>query len=240
MEKELVRIVLYTVSISKKGAKAPAYRKEELFMKKCPNCGQTSDDKFCPYCGTSLQETAEGPAQTSSDPAAFDAAGDTAGTDTAQTENPIADNGYTGNVPPFPEEQSADYMGTDHQQSYQNSYDWQNQYSHQSMPHQETGNSFFSGTMGSYQPDGMQIPREYQPISMWGYFGYTVLFSIPCIGFIFLCIFAFGGTVNLNLKNYARSYFCACIIGIVLMVIFWMIFVFVLAGSGAHYYYYGY
>jgi hypothetical protein len=61
------------------------------------------------------------------------------------------------------------------------------------------------------------IPAEYQPISMWGYFGYEILFSIPCIGFILLCVFAFGGTQNKNLKNFARSYFCFLIIVLILM-----------------------
>jgi hypothetical protein len=63
------------------------------------------------------------------------------------------------------------------------------------------------------------IPAEYQPISMWGYFGYEILFSLPCIGFILLCVFAFGGTQNKNLKNFARSYFCFLIIVLILIAI---------------------
>lgn len=63
------------------------------------------------------------------------------------------------------------------------------------------------------------IPEEYKPISMWGYFGYEILFSIPCIGLILLLVFAFGGTQNVNLKNFARSYFCFMIILIVLVVL---------------------
>ncbi len=70
------------------------------------------------------------------------------------------------------------------------------------------------------------IPSEYQPISMWGYFGYQILFSIPCIGFICLLVFSFGGTQNKNLKNFARSYFCFLIVAAVLMVI-------ILASTGA-------
>lgn len=41
--------------------------------------------------------------------------------------------------------------------------------------------------------DNTNLPEEYRPISMWGYFGYQILFSIPCVGFIALLIFAFGG-----------------------------------------------
>lgn len=63
------------------------------------------------------------------------------------------------------------------------------------------------------------IPEEYRPISMWGYFGYELLFSIPCIGFILLIVFALGGTKNVNLRNFARSYFCFLIIVVVLFLI---------------------
>ena len=68
------------------------------------------------------------------------------------------------------------------------------------------------------------IPPEYQPISMWGYFGYELLFSIPCIGFILLLVFSFGGTKNQNLRNFARSYFCYMILVAVLAFIFILIF----------------
>jgi len=55
------------------------------------------------------------------------------------------------------------------------------------------------------------IPEEYKPISMWGYFGYELLFSIPCIGFIVLIVLAVSAK-NVNVKNFARSYFCFLII----------------------------
>jgi len=57
-----------------------------------------------------------------------------------------------------------------------------------------------------------QVPPEYEPISMWGYFGYELLFSIPLVGLIVALVFSFGGTRNINLKNFARSYFCFLII----------------------------
>ena len=66
--------------------------------------------------------------------------------------------------------------------------------------------------------DYQNIPSEYKPISMWGYFGYEILFSIPIIGFICLIIFSFVPS-NKNVKNFARSYFCLLIIFIVLTVV---------------------
>ena len=65
--------------------------------------------------------------------------------------------------------------------------------------------------------DNYQIPDEYRPISMWGYFGYSLLFAIPLVGFILICVFSFGGTKNINLKNYARSFFCWLIILLIIM-----------------------
>ena len=62
------------------------------------------------------------------------------------------------------------------------------------------------------------IPSEYKPISMWGYFGYEILFSLPIIGFICLIIMSFAPS-NKNLKNFARSYFCLFIISLVLTVV---------------------
>ena len=62
------------------------------------------------------------------------------------------------------------------------------------------------------------VPEEYKPISMWGYFGYEILFAIPVIGWIFIIIFALTAP-NVNLKNFARSQFCLLIIGIVLAIL---------------------
>lgn len=62
------------------------------------------------------------------------------------------------------------------------------------------------------------VPSEYEPISMWGYFGYELLFSIPCIGFIFLIVYAISAK-NVNLKNFARSYFCYLIIVLIVCAI---------------------
>ena len=67
--------------------------------------------------------------------------------------------------------------------------------------------------------DYNNIPESYKPISMWGYFGYEVLFSIPVIGFIILLVFAFGGSGNINVKNFARSKFCYLILWFVIMIV---------------------
>ncbi len=81
------------------------------------------------------------------------------------------------------------------------------------------------------------IPEEYRPISMWGYVGYMLVFSLPIAGLISLIIFAFGGTKNINLRNFARSYFCWALIGIIISAII-IIFAVALAVSMESYSYY--
>ena len=71
------------------------------------------------------------------------------------------------------------------------------------------------------------VPDKYQPISMWGYFGYELLFSIPVVGFIILVIIALGGSSNVNVKNFARSKFCVVIIYLIIIAII------ALGGGGA-------
>ena len=62
------------------------------------------------------------------------------------------------------------------------------------------------------------IPSEYRPLSAWEYFGYSILFSIPIVGFICLIIFSCSSD-NINRRNYARSYWCGLIVALVLVLI---------------------
>ncbi len=62
----------------------------------------------------------------------------------------------------------------------------------------------------------VRIPEEYRPISMWGYFGYELLFAIPVIGWILIVVFALTAS-NHNLRNFARSQFCLLIIWLILI-----------------------
>ena len=64
----------------------------------------------------------------------------------------------------------------------------------------------------------IQIPYQYRPLSPWAYFGYSLLFSIPLVGFILLIVFSFSNE-NINRRNFARSFFCALLIGVILFVV---------------------
>ena len=59
---------------------------------------------------------------------------------------------------------------------------------------------------------------EYKPLSPWAYVGYSILFSIPVVGFILLIVFALDSS-SINRRNYARSFFCMLLIGIIISII---------------------
>ena len=71
------------------------------------------------------------------------------------------------------------------------------------------------------------VPQEYKPLGAWAYFGYQLLFLMPLVGIIFAIVFAVGGTTNINLRNFARSYFCwlllATIVGVLTFILMMVI-----------------
>lgn len=73
------------------------------------------------------------------------------------------------------------------------------------------------------------IPAEYKPVNMWGYYGLSILLKLPVIGFICTFIFAFAPK-NKNIKNYARSYFCEWIITAIVVI---LVLVLILFAGGA-------
>lgn len=66
------------------------------------------------------------------------------------------------------------------------------------------------------------LPANLRPLNPWAYFGYTLLFSIPLVGFILLIVFSFNRG-NLNRRSFARSYFCGLIIVAGMLVTFLII-----------------
>ncbi len=61
------------------------------------------------------------------------------------------------------------------------------------------------------------IPAQVRPLSPWAYFGLSLLFAIPLVGFICLIVFSFDDS-NLNRRNYARSFWCALLVGLVVII----------------------
>ena len=67
-------------------------------------------------------------------------------------------------------------------------------------------------------PVKQEIPGEYSPLSPWAYFGWQLLFAIPFVGFVLLIVMSFAPR-NKNLKNFARSYWCALLIVVCIAVV---------------------
>lgn len=76
---------------------------------------------------------------------------------------------------------------------------------------------------GGY-PDkyGYQGPAQFKPLSPWAYFGYSLLFSLPIIGFIMTIVLCFSDS-NINRRNYARSYFVGLLIIVALTVVMFIL-----------------
>jgi hypothetical protein len=77
-----------------------------------------------------------------------------------------------------------------------------------------------------------KLPAQYKPLGAWAYFGLQLLFSVPVVGFVFLIVFSFNGS-NINRRNFARSYWCAVVIAVILVVV--VAAVSYLASGGASY-----
>lgn len=61
-------------------------------------------------------------------------------------------------------------------------------------------------------------PEQFRPLGAWEYFGYSLLYSIPLIGFIMLIIFSFNDS-NINRRNFSRSFFCGLLVFIAVMAV---------------------
>ncbi len=60
------------------------------------------------------------------------------------------------------------------------------------------------------------LPEKYRPMGAWSYFGYSILFSIPIVGFICALVFACNSS-KINRRNYARGWFCGLLIALILI-----------------------
>jgi hypothetical protein len=61
-----------------------------------------------------------------------------------------------------------------------------------------------------------RLPYNYKPLTAWGYFWLTILYSIPIIGWIFLVAFALSDA-NINRRSHARSYLCGIVLVLLLV-----------------------
>jgi len=69
--------------------------------------------------------------------------------------------------------------------------------------------------MASYNYQG---PEQFRPLSPWAYFGYSLLYSIPIVGFIMLIINSVNDS-NINRRNFTRMYWCAYVLIAIVLII---------------------
>ena len=75
------------------------------------------------------------------------------------------------------------------------------------------------------------LPHELKPVSAGEFFGYSLLFSIPLVGFIMLFVVAFGSNYKKSLRNYAKLYLILMLVGVAISVVIMLIGIF--AGGAA-------
>ncbi len=86
--------------------------------------------------------------------------------------------------------------------------------------------------MNKYEKEEIsRLPSQYRPLGAWGYFGYSILFNIPVIGFILLLVFSFSGS-NINRRSFARSYFCGFILVLIVLAVVLLVFPGIIATVG--------
>jgi hypothetical protein len=61
-----------------------------------------------------------------------------------------------------------------------------------------------------------------EPLSVGQYIGMFLLMSIPIVNLIMPLVWAFGGSVNTNKKNFARAFLILCVATLVLWAGMWL------------------
>lgn len=181
----------------------------------CPKCGAQQSDGalFCTECGTALPQQAPGTSGGYEFP--FAAAGaqqaapqqtapeQTAPQQTAPQQTAYTQPGYAQPAYSQPNYPQPGYTQTDYTQTG---------YTQRPAASAQTG-------YASRELTAAELPPRFKPLGAWAYFGYSLLFNIPIVGFICMIIFACGGTQNVNLRSYARSFFCWLVIALILILI---------------------
>jgi DNA-directed RNA polymerase subunit M/transcription elongation factor TFIIS len=185
----------------------------EIFMK-CLKCGYENPEGaiFCANCGAKIVAASQVPGSQDTTHASHMGGSEndqTASQNAAQTAESNANPSMEKADPSAAQQASDQLKGQNPEQGTQSFAQHQDNFNTYYHEQQNKSENVSKTPLPDFNPN---IPPEYQPITMWGYFAYEILFSIPCIGLIALIFFSFGGAKNVNLRNFARSYFCFLII----------------------------
>ncbi len=121
------------------------------------------------------------------------------------------------NYQTVPQQQYGSYQPAAQQYGTQQQYDsYQQQYGGYQPAHVNTQN--VQAQYNNYQASPANDENMAPVVSAGKFFGLTLLFSIPVVGFIMLIVMSFAPQ-NKNIKNYARSYWIFVAIILVLAII---------------------
>ena len=77
--------------------------------------------------------------------------------------------------------------------------------------------------------DYSKLPENVRPISPWRYFGLSILYAIPILGFVVLVINSLSHSNNINVRNFSRSFFCGLVL---VLIVVGIIMAITFAGGG--------
>lgn len=63
-----------------------------------------------------------------------------------------------------------------------------------------------------------RLPKKYRPMGAWSYFWHSILYAIPVLGWVCL-IWGACSDRNINRRSYARTYFVAWAIAILMVAV---------------------
>lgn len=107
------------------------------------------------------------------------------------------------------------------QNSYQQDYT-QQQYAQQNYAQQDFAQYVQRNYAQPQYVSPQDLPPQYRPLSAWAYWGLSLLYAVPVVGFIFLIVFTFSDG-NINRRNFTRAYWCGLLIAVIVALIILMV-----------------
>ena len=200
---------------------------------KCKHCGKENKEgsKFCMWCGQVFDEPQSSRKVQPDKISTKQVKSNSAGSSQNQGYQSQTQNVYGNQNQSY----QSNGLGTGNASQRQTGYDNRNTMYQQQQPYGY--NNVPYGIQPGMNPNMVTqsppihtiIPNynpsmDYTPLSMWGYFGYSIGFAIlllfPIFGWIIIALIAFGAIGNnIHVRNFARSYFCWVIIQLVFILL---------------------
>lgn len=73
-----------------------------------------------------------------------------------------------------------------------------------------------AGSTGTVSKE--DLPPQYRPLSAWAYWGLSLLYTVPIVGFVFMIVFSFSKG-NINRRSFTRAYWIHLLIAVIIIAI---------------------